>query len=160
VNAQALPVWTKNSSYYSRRPEPERIALLVSMINQAEWSSCDGTFPVSLIYALIASPAPAVPPTLMPLPSRSTSADLPVVLDTALLLCSFLLPAAKETKSDCLCPDGCAPRGNVPYIPATLFATTILQTGSASTDIPLLPTLPSVPRTRSDSGFLLASEAD
>ncbi len=29
------PVWTKNSSYYSRRPEPECIALLVSMINQA-----------------------------------------------------------------------------------------------------------------------------
>src|SRR2546430_14067796 len=32
----------------------------------------------------------------MPLPSRSTSAGPPVVLDTALLLCSFLLPAAKE----------------------------------------------------------------
>ncbi len=32
----------------------------------------------------------------MPLPSRSTSAGPPVALDTALLLCSFLLPAAKE----------------------------------------------------------------
>ena len=46
----------------------------------------------------------------MPLPSRSTSAGPPVVLDTALLPCSFFPPAAKETRSDCLCPDGCAPR--------------------------------------------------
>jgi hypothetical protein len=35
------PVRGKNSSD-SRRPEPERIALLVSMINQAGRSSCDG----------------------------------------------------------------------------------------------------------------------
>src|SRR5580700_4649001 len=55
---------------------------------------------------LIVSPSPAVPSTLMPLPSRSTSAGLPVVLDTAQLLCSPS-PPAKETKSDCLCPDGC-----------------------------------------------------
>jgi hypothetical protein len=82
-------------NYLRRRPEPELIALLVSMINQAGRSSCHGTFPVSLIYALLVSSAPAVTSTLMPLPSRSTSADLPVVLDTALLLCSFLLPAAK-----------------------------------------------------------------
>src|SRR5580704_6313841 len=54
----------KNSSDYSRRPEPERIALLVSMINQAGRSSCDRVFPVSLIYALIVSPAPAVTSTL------------------------------------------------------------------------------------------------
>jgi len=62
------------------------------------------------IYALIVSPAPAVTSTLC-LPSRSTSADLPDVLDTALLLCSFLLPAAKEIRSGCLCPGDCAPRG-------------------------------------------------
>ena len=61
-------VWTKNSSYYSRRPEPERIALLLSMINEAGRPSCDGTFPVSLIYALIASPALAVPSTLCRFP--------------------------------------------------------------------------------------------
>src|SRR6266699_4088292 len=84
---------------------------------------------------LIVSPPPAVPSTLMPLPSRSTSAGLPVVLDIALLPCSPLPLPAKETESDCLCPDGCAPRGNVPYIAATLAAATILQTGSASTDI-------------------------
>src|SRR5260221_6964476 len=71
----------------------------------------------------------------MPLPSRSTSADPPVVLDTALLPSSSLPPAAKETRSHCLCPDGCAPRGNVRCIAATLAAGTILQTGSASTDI-------------------------
>jgi hypothetical protein len=63
-----LPVWTKNSSFYSRRPEPERIALLVSMINLAGRSSCGGTFPVSLIYALIVSPAPAVTSTLCRFP--------------------------------------------------------------------------------------------
>src|SRR5258706_3201638 len=62
---------------------------------------------------LIVSPPSSVPSTLMPLPSRSTSAGLPVVLDTALLPCSPLPPAPKETESDCLCPDGCAPRGNV-----------------------------------------------
>src|SRR5205823_13771620 len=54
--------------------------------------------------------------------SRSISAGRPVVLDTALLPCSFLPPSAKETRSDCLCPDGCAPRGNVRYIAATLAA--------------------------------------
>src|SRR6266404_2890878 len=37
----------------------------------------------------------------MPLPSRSTSTGPPVVLDTALLPCSSLPPAAKETRSDC-----------------------------------------------------------
>src|SRR6266480_2033682 len=67
---------------------------------------------------LILSPPASVPSTLMPLPSRSTSAGLPVVLDTALLPCSPLPLAAKETKSDFLCPDGCAPRGNVPDIAA------------------------------------------
>jgi hypothetical protein len=55
-------------------------------------------------------PGPAAPSTLMPLPFRSTSAGLPVVLVTALLPCSTLPPAAKETRSDCLFLDGCAPR--------------------------------------------------
>src|SRR6266550_5669651 len=105
------------------------------MINQAREVFCQRRFPASLIYVLIVSPPPSVPSTLMPLPSRSTSAGLPVVLDIALLPCSPLPLAAKETESDCLCPDGCAPRGNVPYIAATLAAATILQTGSASTDI-------------------------
>src|SRR5262249_22226860 len=73
---------------------------------------CQGRFPASLIYVLIVSPSPAVPSTFMPLPSRNTSAGHPVVLDTALLPCSFLPPSAKETRSDCLCPDGCAPRGS------------------------------------------------
>src|SRR5258706_13669379 len=96
----------------------------------------------------------------MPLPSRSTSAGRPVVLDTALLPCSFLPPSAQETRSDSLCPDGCAPHGNVRYIAATLAAAKILQSGSASTDTLLGPTSPSVPRASSDSGFLLAIEAD
>src|SRR5258708_9458744 len=104
------------------------------MINQTREVFCQGRFPLSLIYVLVVSPSPAVPSTFMPLPSRSTSAGRPVVLDTALLPCS-LPPAAKETRSDCLCPDGCAPRGNVRCIAATLAASTILQTGSASTDI-------------------------
>src|SRR5437667_6161099 len=38
----------------------------------------------------------------MPLPFRNTSAGRPVVLDTALLPCSFLPASAKETRSDCL----------------------------------------------------------
>src|SRR6266403_5872364 len=96
-----------------RCPEPEIIALRTLMINQAREVSCQGRFPASLIYVLIVSPWPAVPSTFMPLPSRSTSAGPPVVLDTALLPCSFLPPAAKETRSDSLCPDGCAPHGNV-----------------------------------------------
>src|SRR6266576_5326406 len=99
------------------------------MINQAREVFCQRRFLASLIYVLIVSPPPAVPSILMPLPSRSTSAGLPVVLDTALLPCSPLPLAAKETKSDCLCPDGCAPRGNVPYIAATLAAATILPAG-------------------------------
>ena len=91
------PYGQKNSSYYSRRPGPERIALLVSMINQAGRSSCDGTFPVPLINICAdCEPSACCPVDFMPLPSRGTSADIPVVLDTALLLCSFLLPAAKE----------------------------------------------------------------
>src|SRR5467141_539175 len=93
---------------------------------------CQSRFPVSLIY--VVSPWPAVPSTFMPLPSRSTSAGPPVILDTALLPCSSLPPVPEETRSDCFCPDGCAPRGNVRYIVATLAAAKILQSGSASTD--------------------------
>ena len=51
------------------------------------------------------------------------------------LILTSLPPAAKETRSDCPCPDGCALRGNVQCIAATLAAAKILQTGSASTDI-------------------------
>src|SRR5260370_32072049 len=116
-------------------PEPELIALRTLMLNRAREVFCQGRFPASLIYVLIVSPWPAVPSTFMPLPSRSTSAGPPVGLDTALLPCSSLPPAAKETRSDCLCPDGCAPGGNVRYIAATLAAAKILQTASASTDI-------------------------
>src|SRR5258708_3401854 len=118
-----------------RCPEQELIAHCTLMINQTREVFCQGRFPLSLIYVLIVSPWPAVPSTFMPLPSGGTSAGRPVVLDTALLPCSFLPPAAKETRSDCLSPDGCAPRGNVRYIAATLAAAKILQTGSASTDI-------------------------
>src|SRR5258707_15744583 len=88
-----------------RCPAPTLIALRTLMINQAREVSCQRRFPVSLIYVLIVSPWPAVPSTFMPLPSRSTSAGPPVVLDTALLPCSFLPPAAKETRSDCFCPE-------------------------------------------------------
>src|SRR6267378_3193949 len=72
------------------------------MINQAREVFCQRRFPASLIYVLMVSPPPSVPSTLMPLPSRSTSAGLPVVLDIALLPCSPLPMAAKETESDCL----------------------------------------------------------
>ena len=117
-----------------RCPEPEIIPLRTLMINQAREVFCQRRFPASLI-CVDREPMARCPVHFMPLPSRSTSAGLPVVLDTALLPCSPLPLGAKETKSDCLCPDGCAPRGNVPDIAATLAAATILQTGSASTDI-------------------------
>jgi hypothetical protein len=48
----------------------------------------------------------AVRSTLMPLPSRSTSAGLTVVLDTARLPGPSLPPAAKKTRSDGFCPKG------------------------------------------------------
>src|SRR6266567_4587267 len=102
------------------------------MINQTQEVFCQGRF-----LRICGREPIARCPVDSPLPSRNTSAGRPVVLDTALLPCSFLPPPAKETRSDCLCPDGCAPRGNVRYIAATLAAATILQTRSASTDIPL-----------------------
>src|SRR5207244_7565170 len=114
--------------------EAEISALCTLPINQAREVLCPNSSPASSIRADW-DPRPGVSSTFMPLPSRNTSAGRPVVLDTALLPCSFLPPSAKETRSDCLCPDGCAPRGNVRYIAATLAAATILQTGSASTDI-------------------------
>jgi hypothetical protein len=75
---------------------------------------------------LIVSPSAAVPSTFMPLPFRNTLAGRPVVLDTALLPASVLPLSAEETRSDCLCPDGCAPRGNVRYIAATFAAATVV----------------------------------
>ena len=85
-----------------------------------------GEIPASLIYMLIVSPSAAVPSTFMPLPFRNTLAGRPVVLDTALLPASVLPLSAEETRSDCLCPDGCAPRGNVRYIAATFAAATVV----------------------------------
>ena len=70
--------------------------------------SLPGEIPCILyIYAYIrhlcCEPSSAAPPTFMPLPSRNTSAGRPVVLDTALLPCSFL--PAKETRSGCVVGD-------------------------------------------------------
>src|SRR6516225_4001807 len=67
------------------------------------------------------------PIDFMPLASGNTSAGRPVVLDTALLPHPFLPPAAKETRCDCLCPDGCAPHGNAANIAARLAAAMSLQ---------------------------------
>src|SRR5215468_8465426 len=47
----------------------------------------------------------------MPLPSRNTSAGLPVVPGIALLPLSFLPSSEKETIFDFPCPDGSALRG-------------------------------------------------
>src|SRR5207248_9852940 len=81
-----------------RCAEPEIIPLRTLMISQAREVFCQRRFPASLIYVLIVSPPPAGPSILMPLPSRSTSAGLPVVLDILLLPCSPLPLGAKETK--------------------------------------------------------------
>ena len=49
--------------------------------------------------------------TFTPALARSTSADRPAAPDTAPLPFYFLLlPSSEETKSDSLCPGGCAPR--------------------------------------------------
>ena len=86
------------------------------MINQGGF--CQGRFPVSLLYVLIVSPSSAVPSTLMPLPSRNTSAGRPVVPGTALLPLSFLPSSGKETRCDFPCPDGSALHGNAANIAA------------------------------------------
>jgi hypothetical protein len=52
-------------------PEPEIIPLRPLMINQAREVFCQRRLPASLIYVLIVTSCPS---TLMPLPSRSTSA--------------------------------------------------------------------------------------
>ena len=67
--------------------------------------------------------------------ARSTSADRPAAPDTAPLpFYLLLLPSSEETKSDSLCPGGCAPRDNAPHIAATLAAVNAPQTESASTE--------------------------
>src|SRR6516162_4710726 len=107
------------------------------MINQAREVFCQGRFPASLMYVVIVSPSPAVPPAFMPLPSRNTSAGRPVVLDTAPLPCPFLPPSERETICDFPCPDGSALHGNAANIAARLAAAKTLQIGSALPGIPL-----------------------
>src|SRR5215471_5699514 len=109
--------------------EQQLIAQLPPMINQAWEVFCHVRFRASLIYVLIVSPSPAVPPTFMPLPSRNTSAGRPVVPDTALLPGPFLPPTERETICDFACPDGSALHGNAANIAARLAAATILQIG-------------------------------
>src|SRR6184192_373010 len=101
-NGKSTPYGEKTRP--GRCSEPELITQRPLMINQAREVFCQGRLPASLIYVLVVSPWPAVPSTFMPLPFRNTSAGPPVVLDTALLPCSFLPPAVKETRSDSLCP--------------------------------------------------------
>jgi hypothetical protein len=85
----------------------------------------------------------------MPVPSHSTSAGPLVVLDTARLPCSLLPPAAKKTRSDCLCPDGCVPRGNVRHIAATLAAAISVALVNASRNsscvVPVAATMRATP---------------
>ena len=110
-------------------PEQQLIAQRPSMINEAREVLCQRRFSASLIYVLIVSPSPAVPPTLMPLPSRNTSAGRPVVPGTALLPGSFLPSSEKETISDFPCPDGSALHGNAANIAARLAAAKTLPIG-------------------------------
>jgi hypothetical protein len=98
-----LPYGQKNRP--GRCHEPEIIALRTLMTNQAREVFCQGRFPASLIYVLIVSPSPAAPSTLMPLPSRSTSAGRPAAPDIARLpLSSFSPPFGSETRPDSLYP--------------------------------------------------------
>jgi hypothetical protein len=61
------------------------------MLNQAREGFCQGRFPSSLIYVLIVSPWPAVPSTLMPLPSRTALLWKPTVLNIILWLLTAVL---------------------------------------------------------------------
>src|SRR6516164_1972620 len=99
------------------------------MINQSREVFCQGRFPASLIYVLLVSPSPAVPPTFTPLPSRNTSAGRPAVPGTALLPLSFLPSYEKETICDFPCPDGSALHDNAANIAARLAAAMTLQPG-------------------------------
>jgi len=117
-------------------PEPELIALRTLMINQARQRFCKWRFPASLIYVLKVSPIARCPVGLL--------CRFPfVILQQAAQ--SFSTPHCSDVPS-CLRPRRkqdpiafalmvVAPRGNVRYIAATLAAATILQPGSASTDI-------------------------
>ncbi len=77
-----------------RCPELELIALRTLMINRARQRFCQGRFPASLIYVLIVSPWPAVPSTLMPLPSRSFGE--PVLFSPGDSVILSLFPEGKE----------------------------------------------------------------
>jgi hypothetical protein len=74
-------------------------------------------------------PIARCPIDFMPLASGNTSAGRPVVLDTALLPRPFLPPSAKETRCDCLCPDGSSLHGNATNIAARLAAAKPLPIG-------------------------------
>ena len=63
-------------------PEEQIIALRTLTINQSREVFCKRRFSASLIiYVLIVSPSPAVPPTFMPLPSRNTRSCAQIILD-------------------------------------------------------------------------------
>ena len=110
-------------------PERQVIARRPSMINQAREVFCQGRCPASLIYVSTVTHRPLFRRLLCRFPGRQ------VVPGTALLPCSFLLPSAKETICDFPSPDGSVLHGNGANIAARLAAATILQPGSASTDI-------------------------
>jgi len=107
-------------------PRQQLIGQRPSMIDQAREVFCQARFPASLLYALIVSPSPAVPSTFRPLASGNTSAGRPVVPGIALLPLSFLPSSAKETRCDCLCPDGSSLHGNAANIAARLAAQDLL----------------------------------
>jgi hypothetical protein len=88
-----------------------------------------GEMPRILNICAHCEPIARCPIDFMPLASRNTSAGRPVVLDTALLPRPFLPPSAKETRCDCLCPDGSSLHGNAANIAARLAAAKPLPIG-------------------------------
>src|SRR5215472_4259907 len=133
--------WADASKPYGQKtgprhcPEQELIALRLLIIDQTWEVPCEGGIPCILNICADCESIARCRFDFMPLPSRNTSAGRQGVVDAALLPCSFLPPSVKETRSGCLCLDGCAPCGNAANIAARLAAATILQPGSASTDI-------------------------
>ncbi len=82
-----------------RCPDPEIItARILERVSGALWlEDIPGIFNMNICADR--EPSPAVPSTLMPLPSRSSSAGLPVVLDTARLSRSPMLPATTHSRA-------------------------------------------------------------
>src|SRR4029077_16961971 len=90
---------------------------------------------------------------------RNISAVHPITPDSVSHLFPYPLPfCVAETEAGSVVLGDFVPHGNARHSGARFFAEKPDQTGSTSTGIPLLPTSPIVPRTRSSSDSLPATQ--